>query len=723
MNKLISTSLVLFSAHASAIPTQYSALVFDNFNSPHSASMGAIAVGNDASLNGYSIMYDNVDFPSNSYSLIVGGDLSFKDGRIYQGSVAVKGDMSKVSDSIYLGLASGSNIENMANLPINFDKLQNSSLESSSKLSQLENIGTVSFQWGGLYLDGDCQSNVQVFNLDGYVLEKAHTLALNCVPEDATIVVNISGDKPNFKPLSNIGLADFTPHRQRTVFNLFEATSLSISGVALEGLILAPKADILAPSGSSNVGIIANSWSGSMYLGYQPFEGELPIDKTPEPIDAQLKWHWQGGEFMPDYNQVMGTPLVAQLNDDNKDGNIDSLDTADVIVVTFKGSQYTKPGLVRALSGVDGTELWDYKNGPVFSDPRFTPALADLDEDGIVEIVVSDKSIDEIRIVSHEGDIQKTLPKIDNKVGNISIADLDGDGVAEILAGTSVYNYSSGLLYTLDGWKPDYTVFDADGDGMQNFVANGSLYDAHGNILWSYQGHDMAWFSSVANFDQDEYPEIVVSIPGLFSTSHTIAMLEHDGSIKWEKRNIPNNGGGAQAIGEFLGPNKLGIAYAGYEKLVMLNPLGEQVWEVTVDDFGSGKIGVTAFDFNRNGRDEIIYQDHNEVAILDSLSGNVLFKTANSTGTLWEYPVVADLEGDNNAELIVVSNDYSSKWNTHKGVRVFGAGPNSQPWQGATRIWNQHSYHQTNIEQNGTLPKALKNSWELNNSYRNSTLK
>ncbi|MDD9174997.1 choice-of-anchor A family protein [Aliivibrio sp. S2TY2] len=722
MKKILSLSLVLFSANAMALTTQYSALVFGDFKSPHSASMGSLAVGHDAKLSGYSIMYDDIDFPADEYSLIVGGDLSYKSGRVYQGSIIAQGDIH-ISKTVKLGLTKGATIDNSSELPINFDDLKQDSIDYSLLLSQEENVGTITYQWGGLYLSGDCKSDTQVFNLNGYQLEKAHTLALSCVPDNATVVVNISGDKPNFKPLSNISLADFTPHRQQTIFNLYEATSVTISGVELEGMVLAPNADINAPSGSSNVGIIANSWKGSMSLDYHPFNGQLPVKKEPEPINAELKWHWQGSNFMPEYDQVMGTPLVAQLNDDNNDGIIDGLDTADVIVVTFKGSQYTKPGLVRALSGVDGTELWDYSNGGVFADPRFTPAIADLDGDGVVDIVVSNNSSVKLFIIDNDGNIKKTIIQNDNYAGNITIADIDGDNTAEILAGTSVYNYSSGLLYSIGGWNPDYNIFDSDGDGIQNILVNGTLYDAFGNAIWSYAGHDTVWFSSIANLDQDPQPEVVISIPGSSSTSHTLAVLEHDGTVKWEKLNIEGNGGGAQAIGSFLSKDKPGIAYAGYEKLVMLNTFGELIWETKVDDSSSGKIGVTAFDFNSDGRDEVIYQDHNKVAILDSLTGKALFETANSTGTLWEYPVVADLEGDDNAELIFVANDYSSKWNTHKGVRVFASTSVGKPWKNATRIWNQHSYHQTNISQDGKIPLVEKPSWLLNNSYRSSTLK
>ncbi len=70
MKKILSFSLILFSTNAMALTTQYSALVFDDFQSPHSASMGPLAIGHDAKFSGYSIMYDNIDFHSDESSMV-----------------------------------------------------------------------------------------------------------------------------------------------------------------------------------------------------------------------------------------------------------------------------------------------------------------------------------------------------------------------------------------------------------------------------------------------------------------------------------------------------------------------------------------------------------------------------------------------------------------------------------------------------------------------------
>ncbi|MCX9458742.1 hemolysin, partial [Vibrio cholerae] len=81
----------------------------------------------------------------------------------------------------------------------------------------------------------------------------------------------------------------------------------------------------------------------------------------------------------------------------------------------------------------------------------------------------------------------------------------------------------------------------------------------------------------------------------------------------------------------------------------------------------SGKIGVSAYDFTGDGIDEVLVQDRLRMRILDGKTGRVMGIIANSSGTLWEYPVVADLEGNNNASLIMVANDYDRESQVNHG--------------------------------------------------------
>ncbi|WP_198552927.1 choice-of-anchor A family protein [Psychromonas sp. Urea-02u-13] len=720
MKKLISViSLASVSLTVNALQTDYSALVFGNFNSKYSNSNGPLAIAKNAKLTGYKISNLAKNTLPEDNSLIVGGDLKYQRGVVNQGSIIVQGRIEKLSTSVEKNLQVGASITDYSTLPIDFKVLETLYIETSKKLIDLDLTGSTEYKWGAIHLSGDCENDVQVFSIDGTKLKNAYKVDLQCVPENATIVVNIEGEKSSFQ-LNYVNLNAFEAYSDKTIFNFSQAENVKVAG-SLPLLLLAPNANVIASQGISKTGIIARKFKGSIKLQYQPFQGILPWEKEAQPITAQVKWKWDAPDFMPEFNQVMITPVVAQLNDDNLDGFINNQDVADIIITTYKGKEYTTPSIVRALSGIDGQELWNY-DSILLADPRFSPAVADLDGDGIIEVLVADGKEGVLRIANNNGVTQKVIPLIDKSIGNITISDINNDGIAEILVGKSVIDASGQLLFS-HSWSADSIAFDSNNNGKQEILAAGSLFDSNGQLLWQFTGHDTPWFSSVANFDTDPQPEIVVSIPGVYATEHTIALLEHNGNVKWRKDGIKNHGGGAQAVSNFLGNNKLGIVYAGYTSVDMLDANGDLVWQYAMDDMGSGKIGLSSYDFNDNGRDEVIIQDHYKVAIVDGLTGKELYQVPNSTATLWEYPIVVDLEGDNNAEMIIVSNNQVGDYNISTGVLVYESADINKPWVNATRIWNQHSFHMTNINQDGTIPRIEKNSWLNNNSYRSSTIK
>ncbi|ENM5786837.1 VCBS repeat-containing protein [Vibrio metoecus] len=654
-------------------------------------------------------------------------------------------------------------------------------------------------------------------------------------------------------------------------------------------------------------------------------------------IQTKLKWSWSTSVFHPESNQVMAAPIVVQLNDDNGDGKIDDKDVADIIVVTFEGNKYAKGGYIRALSGVDGSELWSYSNGGVIADARYAPAAADLDGDGLIEIVSSSEKSPYINILDHQGNIKKQLTKSARSAGAITLADINGDGQIEILASDGVYNYDSGLLFSHD-WTPGSIAFDSNGNGQKEVFANGALYQNNGAYLWQYQANDTVWFSSVANLDGDNNPELVVSVPASLNTAQNseIAVLEHDGTVKWRVNNLDNPGGSVQAVSSFLGTqtesvsqidgqssvygytdwantarilagsdhqiairsgsivdaigansqsmvggsggslrtldtskvraidvtygkfkdwwsygilemsftldngskvtvgskdsaftylglewktktipylglewrtktvsywffgwhtkqvaylapvwkektipylapvtlsksttvhydvpqgsqllgmnvwskekallkskqqvnavqflvgkltadqSHMGIVYAGYYAVDMYDINGNKVWSVANDDLNSGKIGVSAYDFTGDGIDEVLVQDRLRMRILDGKTGRVLSIIANSSGTLWEYPIVVDLAGNDNAALIMVANDYDRESQVNHGVFVYESADPSKPWKNATRIWNQYAFNFSDISANGTAPAEAQPSWLTHNSFRSATIR
>ena len=65
----------------------------------------------------------------------------------------------------------------------------------------------------------------------------------------------------------------------------------------------------------------------------------------------------------------------------------------------------------------------------------------------------------------------------------------------------------------------------------------------------------------------------------------------------------------------------------------------------------------TAFDFLGRGHAQAVYSDWDSIYAFDGKSGVVELKLPNwSPGTLLRYPVVADVDNDGSADIIVVSS-------------------------------------------------------------------
>ena len=110
-----------------------------------------------------------------------------------------------------------------------------------------------------------------------------------------------------------------------------------------------------------------------------------------------------------------------------------------------------------------------------------------------------------------------------------------------------------------------------------------------------------------------------------------------------------------------------------------------------------------------------MYADETDLYIFDE-TGAVLLQSARGSGTVIEYPVVADIDNDGSAEILVVSQyAFLGEDNlfTVQAIRDV-----EDRWIQARRIWNQHAYYVTNVREDGTIPRVQPNSWELFNTFR-----
>src|SRR5690606_31070438 len=157
-------------------------------------------------------------------------------------------------------------------------------------------------------------------------------------------------------------------------------------------------------------------------------------------------------------------------------------------------------------------------------------------------------------------------------------------------------------------------------------------------------------------------------------------------------------------------------------------------WLRRTEDDSSQVTGSTWFDFHGDRAAEVIYNDECWFRIYNGLDGEVLFKEASESRTRIEYPIVADVDNDGNAEIVFTTSTESGfcsqrgqsdgmggQWRDsyNAGLEVWGDA--SDFWVSARRIWNQHTYHVTNVLEGGGIPVYEPESWlDWNGRYYNT---
>jgi hypothetical protein len=183
----------------------------------------------------------------------------------------------------------------------------------------------------------------------------------------------------------------------------------------------------------------------------------------------------------------LSRPVLTDLDGDGK---------LDIVVVNifenleihaFRGDGTPLPGFPRSL----GIQL------PFLYYPFFHPVAADIDGDGWPEIVLADAGC-RIVAVSHTGQILPGWPFQPPEplasCGPAALADLDGDGAAEVVVGTQSQADRSARLFALNGqgqvlpgWPLRWSgsgpgtfygagqaaLVDVDGDGARELVVDG----------------------------------------------------------------------------------------------------------------------------------------------------------------------------------------------------------------------------------------------------------
>jgi len=337
----------------------------------------------------------------------------------------------------------------------------------------------------------------------------------------------------------------------------------------------------------------------------------------------------------------------------------------------------------------------------------------------------------------------------DNRFAGFSFADFNKDGIPEILIGGKLFDSSTGNLLCSTTATTDLCIAaDLFGEGKLNYITGNRIYDVAPDLTSlvprltitppTITNADLDY--SGANFvapaggsalcvdvDNDGNLELVVSV---YYTAGFYTILyvadPRTNTIKASKYVSDAGASGYPFAGDIDGDGYIELVivksrdigsgtrpenYVMAYKYNAANPnlLLEEFWRLSTND-GSGLTGITLFDFDQDGKTELVYRDETHLRIIDGSANPPVNKAIfpNLSGTGLEYPIVADVDADGQAEILIVGG-YPSMEGTspHLGpLWVYkSAEPEKYPWAPARPVWNQYAYNPVYVNDDLSIPK------------------
>lgn len=471
------------------VASDYNLFVLYDVNQPSSDTEGKVAVGRNAYFANYSI---GDKLPPNSGDvLIVGNNLEYISGAVYNGNV-VYGNSTNLDSEYYAVSITGGTLRQ--DTPIDFAAAEGYLLGLSSTLFGYSVNGTTTMQWGGLKLTGT-DPYLNVFMVDGADLSSANDFQIN-VPNGSVVLVNVSGTTVGWTG----GLTVTGTSIGNVLYNFKDATSITIQGIDVRGSILAPKAHVNFAAGVQNGQMICKSLEGMGQFNNSKFIGNIPTE-----------------------TQIVNVAVVTGVIelDTNPDNDMDEA------VVVVNG---TDPGTGNGGgNGGSGNGGWEYVGN--FLDGQIVWSLA-YTEDGCILVGTLGGAI----YKSNTEGTEFTLINEGMNVGFIwSLLVYNGYYFAGTEQGVFMYNGSSWVLVGLVGM--DVRSLSAVDGKIYAGVWGGGVYVSSDNgATWTQLTSELLSWSAVQ--------DITVHLSGNFNVELFVATLGNgicfspDGGVNWTKLNI-----------------------------------------------------------------------------------------------------------------------------------------------------------------------------------------
>lgn len=488
---------------------------------------------------------------------------------------------------------------------------------------------------------------------------------------------------------------------------------------------------------------------------------------TAPEVAPRLLWDWKqqlpfsAAPLFVNFDQVMASTVVADLDGDR---------LSEVLFMTFTQNSgewfsdslvtalHHRNGVLRVVDGRTGITKYSVGTQAIAPFGDGTPLVMDIDGDGKVEIFYMHYTGTKMVALNFDGSLRwiYAFPNgaIDSAATSLTGADTNRDGIGEIVAANFLVTENSSrqpvLQATLSGVNlahvtPLALPLNPSTPQDWSIVSYNGIYNSNGTLKASFATG--ASYLAAADVDKNSPGlEIIGTGGGLFQilNGQTGGVIKSVNLSQYDtlKCSISANvGGGPASVGDFDGdPSTLEIAVATGRHLTIFDTSGNPKYKTETQDCSSLATGLTSFDLNGDKKPEVLYGDEEYLRIFEVKNGKleVAYKIVNPSGTLHEYPVVADITGTGQAALLVVANNYAVPAlykdtgeasdgvaaATITGVRAFAS---SAPysWMPTRPVWNQYGFHPdlvTDGTRFNTAPQLDGSIFRRNNQAYNTTL-
>ena len=404
-------------------------------------------------------------------------------------------------------------------------------------------------------------------------------------------------------------------------------------------------------------------------------------------------------------------------------------------VVVRKNYDRDGDGIFYVLDGKTLEEEFQFRlNGGEKAEYGANISMADLDKNGYPELYITYK---ERHLMVYE--YNPITKKMDYKFevnhsfyyAPVHFADFNNDGDPEFYVGSSIYSKEGNKLIETNygthfnginenvGYSRERNgsaiAADIDGDDKLELIAGAVAYKVNfqtkeleifreaypnaKNNITQYDG-----FTSIADWDADgKLDAIIMSDKGVY-----VWGLEVPNPVPVEYPNPSNSlayGGKINACNvdndkelELIWINKTHVVCLDNDMTIKWTYGGNQN---KVHDTNWGH-SSSVYDFNGDGEFELVFRDYHSLSILEGKTGQLIQKFTNlegEGGTSIEYPIIVDVNQDGQANILAVEGS--------KGNLVVLGAKKGKAWTPTRTIHNQQGYHNTNINDDLTVPQIM----------------